>query len=123
MLPNKSYLQEVFDFFRIITVTFSTNTLHLLDLASFTSSLQHKMVQMMCQLFCCKINTVLNAAIHVYLNVLKMNICLLTEVDNRSQKIEQTYKEQYRFACKAVINYQLKMTGKWSRDQKSFIVI
>ena len=39
---TKSYLEEVFDFFCIITVTFSANTLHLLNLASFTSSLKKK---------------------------------------------------------------------------------
>lgn len=55
-------LQEVFHPLWIIAVTLPTNSLHFLDLSSFTRSL----------------------------DVLEMHIRILTKVNNGSQKVEQT---------------------------------
>ena len=49
---------------------------------------------------------------YFYLYVLEMDICFLTEVDNRSQKVKQTYNKQKKSVSTVSLhNYEFCFTS------------
>lgn len=65
---NSFYLEEVFDSLWVVAVALSTDSLHFLDLTCLAGSL----------------------------DVLKVNIGLLTEIHNRSKEVKQTFDQDIR---------------------------
>ena len=68
---TSTYLEEVFNSFWVVAVTFSANTLDFLDLTGFA---------------CC-------------LNVLEVNLRVLGEIYDRSEEVKQSCNKENIFAC------------------------